>query len=437
LKELHERHGRIPVPALIDEVFERTEALELAGLSWHGEQAVVNLLKMRRAAEAYEASGVEAPTLRGFLRRVSRDIRDLAEEGESPLADEGLGAVRIMSIHKAKGLEFPVVFLPDLHRSNARRDDPPVRYDWPERVLGIRRGPLVDDGGAVLAHAWRRRTEEESKRVLYVAMTRARERLVLTGGRDFRGACFLKELFKAVKEAGGPDIDAAKGRITAGGMDLEVEHREAREFRRKEAKVRPAKPKGKAPWAALDKAWKAREAEFVAVSKTSRFTSPTALQESRAERVLAEGGEAALAAAADTGSLCHLVLERLDFWKPDLDRLVPACARELGIDDPAEARRILDGFVESDAFKALAGAEIVARELPFLLPLEGAVLQGVIDLVARIDGRLTIIDYKSDRVEQAGKYDAQKKWYVEAARKILNEKKADFKLLYLRTGRFV
>ena len=76
----------------------------------------------------------------------------------------------------------------------------------------------------------------------------------------------------------------------------------------------------------------------------------------------------------------------------------------------------------SEAFRTLAGAEIVARELPFLLPHEGAVLQGVIDLVARIDGRLTVVDYKTDRVEQAGKYDAQKKWYVEAARKVLDVK---------------
>jgi len=437
LRDLHERHGRLTAPELIDEVFARTEALELAGLSWHGEQAVVNLLKMRRSAELFEASGVEAPTLRGFLRRVSRDIREMAEEGESPLADEGLDAVRVMSIHKAKGLEFPVVFLPDLHRPTKRHDDPPVRYDWPEGVLGIRRGPLVDAGGAFLAHAWRRRSNEEAKRVLYVAMTRARERLILTGGADFRGDCFLSELLKAIKEAGGPTGDDVKGRIRAGGMDLDVQRLEWKESRPKKAKTAAAKPKKAASWSSLDRLWKTREVEYSTSAKTKRFTSPTAMQESPAEHVQVAADEGERARAADTGTLCHLVLERLDFWKPDVDRLVKAGARELGIADDTEAGQILRTFAGSDAFKTVAGAEIVARELPFLLPHDGGVMQGVIDLVARIDGRLTVIDYKSDRREHAESYAAQRKWYVEAAKRILGEKDVDFKLLYLRTGRFV
>ena len=172
-------------------------------------------------------------------------------------------------------------------------------------------------------------------------------------------------------------------------------------------------------------------------AKASRFTSPTALQESRGERTQVAVDESSDSSAADTGTLCHLVLERLDFWNPDVYRLVKSCARELGIADFAEAKTILKSFVGTDAFKSLAGAEMVARELPFLLPHEGGVMQGVIDLVARIDGRLTVIDYKSDRVEQPEKYAGQRKWYVEAARRILGEKSPDFKLLYLRTGRFV
>ena len=361
----------------------------------------------------------------------------MTEEGESPLADEGLDAVRIMSIHKAKGLEFPVVFLPDLHRSTSRRDDPPVRYDWPDGVLGIRSGDLVDAGGAYLAHAWRRRHAEEARRVLYVAMTRARERLVLSGSRTFQGSCFLAEVFGAIEKAGGPSIDAADGRITAGGLDLHVVRLKGWKAGKKEKRRPSAKPRKGPSWALLDRAWKVREDEFRAAAGRPRFTSPTALQESRAERVLLTSLEEAATSAADTGSLCHLVLERLDFWKPDVERLVKVAARELGIADPTEAYKILKAFLASDAFKTLASVEIVARELPFLLPHEGGVLQGAIDLVARIDGRLTVIDYKTDRVEEPGRYAEQRKWYVTAAERILGEKKADFKLAYLRTGRMI
>src|SRR5258706_3266908 len=100
------RHRRMSVPARIDETFARTGILALAGLSYHGPQAVANLLKMRRAAEEFEASGATAPTLASFLTRVRRDVRELTDEGESPLAAEALDAVRIRSIHQSKGLEL-------------------------------------------------------------------------------------------------------------------------------------------------------------------------------------------------------------------------------------------------------------------------------------------------------------------------------------------
>jgi ATP-dependent helicase/nuclease subunit A len=312
-----------------------------------------------------------------------------------------------------------------------------VRYDWPEGVLGIRRGPLVDAGGAFLAHTWRRRSREESKRVLYVAMTRARERLILTGSGDYEGGCFLSDLFKAIGEAGVPDAAHASGKLTAGGLDLEIQRLEWKARRRSKAKAPAARPKKGPSWKALDREWKHREEELEAVSASSRFTSPTALQESRGEQVLSAADEEARARAAETGTLCHLVMERIDFWKPDIERLVKSGARELGIEDPSEARLILKAFVDSAAFKSLSESEIVARELPFLLPHDGGVMQGVIDLVARIDGQLTVIDYKSDRVEKPEKYKEQKKWYVEVARRILGDKKVDFRLLYLRTGRFV
>ncbi|HEY3226792.1 MAG TPA: UvrD-helicase domain-containing protein [Planctomycetota bacterium] len=437
LRDLHERYGRMTVPALIDEIFGKTELLELAGLSWHGEQAVANLLKMRRAAEAFESSGVTAPTLRAFLRRVSRDIRELSEEGDSPLADEGLDAVRVMSIHKAKGLEFPVVFLPDLHRAHPKRDDPPVRYDWPEGVLGVRRGPLVDEGGALLAHAWRRRGEEEAKRVLYVAMTRARERLILTGSADFSGQCYLASLSRALEEAGGPSLAAAGARVRAGDLDIGVRRSQWTGKLRKPPSAKAEKRPAGAGWKSLDRVWKEREKECAEVESAPRFTSPTALQESRAERAQVAVDEGERSRAAETGTLCHLVMERLEFAKPDVGGLVEAGARELGIEDPSEARKILAAFVKSDAYRTLAGAEIVARELPFFLKADGAILQGAIDLVARIGGRLTVIDYKSDREEHSEKYGEQRRWYLEAVKRILGEKKPEFKLLFLRTGRFV
>lgn len=436
LRELHEAAVGLSVPELIDRIFQRLPVLELAALSRGGDQAVANLLKMRRAAEDFGRSGTSAPTLRQFLRRVMRDVRELTEEGESALADEGLDAVRIMSIHKAKGLEWKVVFLPDLHRESKGGRSEAVRYDWPQGVLGLRAGRLASLGGAALEHLNRLREREESRRLLYVAMTRARERLVLSGGAAFKPHTHLDTLSIALAEAGGPSLGTASGMIQVDGLKFDVirERWEPRPFR---PAVRSGSGKGKPPdWKAVDRRWSEREAEATALAGERRVTSPSRLQEAE-KRIVPAADEAERARAASTGTLCHLVLERLEFGKPDLETLIPACAQELGVEDPSEAREILAGFVKTPAFRRLAGAEVLARELPFLRPHEGGLLQGVIDLVARMDGRVLVIDYKSDREEKAGKYGEQKRHYLAAVRDLLGEKKAEFRLLYLRTGKFV
>ncbi|HTF56212.1 MAG TPA: UvrD-helicase domain-containing protein [Planctomycetota bacterium] len=437
LADLHGRHRRMSVPALIDETFTRTGILALAGLSYHGPQAVANLLKMRRAAEEFEASGATSPTLASFLTKVRRDVRELTDEGESPLADEALDAVRILSIHKSKGLEFPVVFVPDLHRMTQEQDDRAVRYDWPAATLGVRAKGFVDPGGAALGHLWKVRQREEARRVLYVAFTRARERLAISAGAEFPTNSPMAEIARALKGAADIDLETMEGEVTSVDFQMTVRRVSWKESPppSKRAKARTAGER--TDWKALDGRWKKREEETRAVASSPRFTSPTALQESRAERAQVATDEEQRSRAAEIGTLCHLVLERIDFRKPDISKLVEEGARELGIEDASEARKILAAFVKSAAFKTLAGAEIVARELPFFLKVDGTILQGAIDLVARIDGRLTVIDYKSDREEHPEKYAEQKRWYLEAVKRILGEKKPEFKLLYLRSGRLV
>jgi len=408
-------------------------------MSYAGEQAVANLLKMKRAAEAFESSGAAAPTLRQFLRRAMRDVEELREEGESALADDRLDAVRVMSIHRSKGLEWPVVFLPDLGRGAQRpASHTEVAYDWPRGALGVVGSRFVDPGGAALGHLRRRVEREESRRVLYVAMTRARERLILSGAGAARSGTWASQISEALVAAGGPDLPSAAGPVEAGTVRMEVSRIAWKEPPAR--RERAAKEIHEAPdWKAHHRAWKEREKEREAVVASPRFTSPSRLQDAQEKRIVGgsdEDPERRIAAAA-TGTLCHLVLERLDFAKPDLDALVPSCAAELGVGDPSEARGILEKFLESPAFRELAEGEILARELPFLRPHEGGILQGVIDLVVRRGKKVSVVDYKTDREEHPERYGAQKKHYVEAVRELLGAKGADFQLLYLRTGRFV
>src|SRR5262249_13212294 len=81
----------------------------LGACTFYGEQAVANLEKLRQQAELLGREGLT--TLKEAIHQLQRRVLDVKEEGESVLAEENLDAVRIMSIHKAKGLEFPVVIL--------------------------------------------------------------------------------------------------------------------------------------------------------------------------------------------------------------------------------------------------------------------------------------------------------------------------------------
>lgn len=181
-------------------------ALTLSGYERHvlsltwGERRLANVHKLLRLARRFEAA--EGRDLRSFLDHV--DHRRALSAGAEPHAPAGSepDAVRLMTIHAAKGLEFPVVCLADLGR-NGNGAPPDLLVDG-ERI-GLRLNTL--DGSPPVAclnyeqlREERRRSDEaEEERVLYVAMTRARERLLLSGSCDF-------ERWPAVRPGGAPIV---------------------------------------------------------------------------------------------------------------------------------------------------------------------------------------------------------------------------------------
>ncbi len=154
-------------------------------LPW-GERRLANVHKLLRLARRYEAA--EGRDLRGFLDHVAH-TRALAESAEphAPVGAEP-DAVRLMTVHAAKGLEFPVVCLADLGR--APGGAPPDLLVDGERV-GLRLARLDGEPPTSalryeeLCEERRRAEAAEEERIVYVALTRARERLLLSGACDF------------------------------------------------------------------------------------------------------------------------------------------------------------------------------------------------------------------------------------------------------------
>jgi ATP-dependent helicase/nuclease subunit A len=154
-------------------------------LDWP-ERRLANVHKLLRLARRFEAS--EGRDLRGFLDHVEYLERAVKVEPDAPVEGVEPDAVRLMTIHAAKGLEFPVVCLVDLGRQ-PNTQTPDLLVDGERiglrlmRLDGARSSPALDY--EELCGERRAREAEEEDRILYVAMTRARERLLLSGGVDF------------------------------------------------------------------------------------------------------------------------------------------------------------------------------------------------------------------------------------------------------------
>ena len=186
---------RLPPAELLDRVLQDTAyAYELRGPN--AAQAQANLRRVRGLVRRIQNRGYAT------MARVSDQVERLSA-GMSNAVVETVDAVSLMTVHAAKGLEFPVVFLVDLGRGTRLQDSP------------VRIAPDLG-GGEPLVTVWphrsaadeeeRRRDGEETKRLLYVAATRARDRLYLSavvrdGKPAFNRGSFggvLPETFAAV-----------------------------------------------------------------------------------------------------------------------------------------------------------------------------------------------------------------------------------------------
>ncbi|MGH2864901.1 MAG: UvrD-helicase domain-containing protein, partial [Solirubrobacteraceae bacterium] len=154
-------------------------------LDW-GERRLANVHKLLRLARRFEAS--EGRSLRAFLDHVAYLEQAIDTEPDAPVEGVEPDAVRLMSIHAAKGLEFPVVCVADLGRQ-PHTQTPDLLVDG-ERI-GLRLVGLDGEGSRPaldyeqLCSERRAREAQEEDRILYVAMTRARERMLLSGAVDF------------------------------------------------------------------------------------------------------------------------------------------------------------------------------------------------------------------------------------------------------------
>ena len=209
LQALHRSRNRLPVATTIASLLESTRAHVGFALEHGGEQVLANVAHVTDLARRYEAEG--GISFRGFIDEL-REQAESGEAGEAPILEEGSDGVRLMTVHKAKGLEFPVVILADM-TAKLRASVATRTIDSDRRVCAIRLGGCAPFD--LLQHEDEEllRDEAEGTRVAYVAATRARDLLVVPAVGDEPRQGWIQSLNTAVY----PPMEARRQQIQAPG----------------------------------------------------------------------------------------------------------------------------------------------------------------------------------------------------------------------------
>jgi ATP-dependent helicase/nuclease subunit A len=457
LARLHEESRTLPIGAAVAHLFETLPVALLAACYFNGEQAVANLQKLLQQAELLGREGLT--TLKEAIRLLERRVLDVKEEGESVLAEENLDAVRVMSIHKSKGLEFPIVILAGCQTGTEGRhsNEADALFDWSTGLTGLRIGAISDLAGLYIAEKTRLRNAEEQKRLLYVAMTRARENLIISCAPSSRrsSGSFLSMLDGTLNDSIA-DAEASKT-VNVGNGTVEIEVVSESLTAPSRMKVSSKRSKKTANWKSFVDAWARRKSAYEKAQQAAPFLTPTLLK--RQEEASTEAGSRIngqifrQTAALVVGDLAHRFLQNWqfandvksfegqlhDFIAHTLPSEFESSRREI----ESELRNVFQTFFRSQAYAELAGSRILGREVPLLMPWNGQVMEGVIDLIYEKNGLLYLADYKTDRIarhelsQAAERYRQQAEIYSRAARQSLRREVAAFKLIFLRAGQAI
>lgn len=343
-----------------------------------------------------------------------------------------------------------------------RSPEAEVRRDWATGLTGLRIGETSSLAGVYLEAKRRQREAYERSRLLYVAMTRPRERLVLSfAERDRASRAPSDSLLAMLDQATGVNLaQAGPGvvRCDAGEMEVEVVVEDAAAEKRDGRQ--PAAPDAD-DWTWYEDLWRRRRQDCETRRQTPLFLTPTRLK-ATGEAAEADTGQPRAGGTPDgdglerdtalaLGTLAHRVLEHWDFQttrvEDDLDEAVARHAPALPKAEKQvvvrELKKIWTALAGSAVYDEIRSAHILGREMPFIMPWNRQVMEGVIDLVYERDGQLYVADYKTDQVaaEDIGKtmddYRHQAEIYTEAVRRGLNREVAAFRLILLRLGRAV
>jgi ATP-dependent exoDNAse (exonuclease V) beta subunit len=411
-----------PLPSLLRHVITETgyDAILLAGR--HGRQKVSNLRKLLDLAEGF--SKTHPPRLPAFVRYLKDVASRTLREGDAPLPGEGEDSVTLMTIHKAKGLEFSIVVLADTARSTKGKTNmDSVRF---HRRLGLVASCTDDFGERAKPLLWKSidRAEQDTRRaeearVLYVALTRARDWLLIAGApAAAKSDSWLHAFEEVFGLSGYGDGEAIIGEGWSGVVRRRVGT----------APNPPPRQHAESTFSMDD--IEKRVSPIIVPSRSGSTLSVTQLvhrmdggstEDAAPETKPSQGGEGGGSVALLRGTMAHALFERWNFGveKPAINPILIEFAP--GLRDPDGHGVYLAGlaerFAQTELFGELSRAESLERELPFVWTIGGQPVSGTVDMV--LDGS-GIVDYKTGRfrADSHVRYERQVRLYALAMHRL-------------------
>jgi ATP-dependent helicase/nuclease subunit A len=452
LRDLHRHRHERRASETFETLLQKTGAREV--LAARGFQSLANLNKLGRTLRVLQGAGTFSQVV-DLLRTM--DEEGLAES-ESRLMEERGNAVRVMTIHKAKGLDFPIVFVATLGVEKRARSKRLLADPRKRKIFGLIAGP-ADSG--LYTHSWKELSDEEKRRedaelvrLLYVALTRARDCLILSthtaGWKKEEDSELWKPDTKGTRL--GP-LGAFLEDCYSGKSEL-VRMIDVEDLDGKPSPAKASRSQSTPDWQAVAsrdyeelRSLLANTPSAGVLKAAGRDIDGIGVEDRASEDRTAE---AAGNRSIRLGVAFHEAMERVDFSAADdLSRLAQHMAARHRL-DPASMRMLEDMMHSSLTSELLGRARIAARsnkrilrEVPFVRPMDAASIEeGKIDLLFEGESGWVLVDYKtdwvSDRAEEVEeffrrKYAAQIREYVDALRALSVKVESAF-LLLARTG---
>ena len=460
---------------LIWQLYRETGFYDYVGALSGGPQRQANLRALHEKARVYEQTSFSG--LFSFLKFIEQMKRQEQDLEPAKVLSENADVVRLFSIHKSKGLEFPVVFLLGLGKSFNFRD---IQQDVViDREYGLGMPVILPEehlryttiAQQFIKQRLKQQALTEEKRVLYVAMTRAREKLILLGTvKNFTeryeklpagevdgmtARCYLDWLLPVIKE----QVNAGKWRLEVltdqdlgqpleklqeGLLDMEA-------LKKLEPLAVPAECPIAQETVSQKLAWQypdpfaARIRSKVTVTELGRI-SQGAIEVGKvdqARRPLCLAEKKGLS-PAEKGTLLHLLMRHVDLRQKIDETALQKLASRLEAEQyvPSEQIEAEDlqkvcAFFQTDIGQRLQRAEVIYRELPFTVTLDShllepealpetkpVLLQGMIDCIWWEQEGWVLVDYKNDNLRSediaafVSRHQEQVQLYAQAVEKI-------------------